>query len=341
MISVKTLENVLPLFHHTLDLCKKQPHGVHVSIQGLHPALVYLEKQVGLSLQCLEAAHAAGSPQTLPASAAHHLATSRELGRVVQLLQALPIHDPASVQTAHVEEQPVAGTSSQPSQRSFKSVLIADPPALPGPSTTGAGQRTGKSSAQPVPQKASPRPAPRHPPAHAKARHEPRRVTQGLESLHLADAPAPGVKANPHHPGAAKIRGARPSRQPTGQPALPEGAKRGPLPVSTTAPSVAAEHPVDPAAEAAARLRQEQLAELRAMLAPLRNEAQRLRDAAQASASAPAPAGPPWAGHSREFTAWQNAALAYDVCAEALAAHAGESRLVQRDPAVRELRCAV
>ena len=350
VISVKTLENVLPLFHHTLGLCKKQPHGVHVSIQGLHPALVYLEKQVGLSLQCLEAAHAAGSPHALPAAAAHHLATCRELSRGVQPLQALPIHDPASVQTAHLEVRPVAATSSNPSQRSFKSVLVAElpaheapeaglrqPPAHPGPSTRGVGPGRGKSAAHPAIQEGSPR----HAPARSKARHEPRRIMQSLETLHLADPQRPGGKAKPRAPGAAQSSAARSKRQATGQPALPDAAKRGPLPTPAATPAVA-EQPVDPAVEATARLRQEQLAGLRAMLAPLRDEARRMHDAAQSSSSAsttPAPNGRPWAGHSLEFTAWQSAAQAYDACAEALATHAGESSLVQRDPAVRDMRC--
>lgn len=339
VISLKTLENILPLFRHALGLCEKQPHGVHVSIKGLHPALVYLEKQVGLSLQSLETGHATGSQQALPASAAYHQAACRELGRIVQQLQAMPIHDPASRQTGHVEKQQVATTSSHPSQRSFKSVLIADPRAHPGRNTEGAGTAIGKSSAQRSIQTGSSRPAPRHDAAIPKVRREPRPITQGLETLHLEDRPAPGRKAKPHHPRAAESSAARPGRQPASKPALPETAKRGLLPTPAAAPAVAAERPVDPAAEAAARQRQEQLAELRTVLAPLRNEALRLHATAQASASAATPAGRPRAGHALEFTAWQSAAQAYDACAEALATHANEFSPIQREPTVRDLRC--
>ncbi|HET7864088.1 MAG TPA: hypothetical protein VFL86_06730 [Burkholderiaceae bacterium] len=118
------------------------------------------------------------------------------------------------------------------------------------------------------------------------------------------------------------------------------------MPAQAKARDLTLERPAEPAgpaatsadAEAAARLRQERLAGLRGALAPLREEARRLHDAARDCAAAPVESGLPWARQSLEFAAWQSAALADDACAQSLAVHTQACGLGLRDPAVQELR---
>lgn len=319
-ISQKTLRNVLPMLHNTLVLCQNESGAVRFPVEGLQDALAYLEKQAGQSLEYLKAA---------PAFDAQQVVACLDLLEVARRLQHVLAHGPMSGPTDPVDEKPEAATSSSPWQRTFKSVLVETPPARPEPPPVQAAPASRQPSAPP------------HTPPGL--RHEPRPLAQGTETPPLRDRPTPAPKAKPRHPGTAERRAAQPTRPPTRQPAAPS---RGPAPSPGPARGHAVKCQAEPATptatpaadEAAARRRQEQLASLRGALAPLRDEAHRLHDAARACATAPAAGGPPWARQSLEFAAWQSAALADDACAQALVGHAQACGLGPRDPAVQELR---
>lgn len=309
VISVKTLKNVLPLFHHAVGLCKEQSEAVRFPIEGLQPALEHLQKQAAQSQQCLEAA---------PASDAGQLAACRELALLAQQLQGVLAHGPDARQTEPAPGDPAAATPASAWQRSFKSVLTESAPVRPATVTP---------------------PAQRQAPPNPRASRDHQPAMPRMETLQLKGRPTSASKPKPRHPGAADRRAAQPTR-PTTQP--PAAHLRAPQRTAETGRVVTAEHPAEAAtsaaAEAATRLRQEQLARLQGVLAPLQEEATRLHGIAQACASGPTSADPPWARQALEFAAWQRAAQADDACAKALIAHVKELGFGPRDPAVHGLR---
>lgn len=322
-ISQKTLRNVLPMLHNALFLCQNESSAVRFPVEGLQDALAYLEKQAGQSLEYLKAA---------PAFDSEHVLACLDLLEVARRLQHVLAHGPVSGPTDPVDEKPQAATSSSPRQRSFKSVLVETPPARPEPPPVQADPASRQAC------------APAHNPPGL--RHPPRPLAQGMETPPVRDQPTPAPKAKPRHPGTSQRGATQPTRPaarpPTRQPAA---TSRGPAPTQAPSPGPVPGHavksqaePATPASAEAAARRQEQLASLRGALAPLRDEAHRLHDAARACATAPVTGGPPWARQSLEFAAWQSAALADDACAQALAGHAQACGLGPRDPAVQELR---
>lgn len=338
--SPQTLAHVLPHFRHALDLCEKASDAVQFPIQGLDPALVYLQQQVEASRQSLENGqwqitpegrwqaerYAAQHAQAWPPqrAAAHPADTSsasdpfagvkavcRDLGEVLQQLRATLAYGPASRQAG-----PVASTG--------------EAPHTPAPSL----ERD-----RPVPPVAEPAAAT---PLQAWERSFKSVLVAGLAAPRVTGTAARSTEAPPRHQSrAANLASSRP-RQAAGPPVWRDAAAPSPRPAtagtSAHVVTVAAECPVDEAAEVA-RQRQERITALQTALAPLRNEAARLRCAAQDCARDNTTGGPLWASHSRSFSAWQAAAQAHDQWDEALATHAPTlSDAGSSDPVARRLQ---
>lgn len=241
-------------------------------------------------------------PGTLPDPFAGLQVACRELDQVLAQLRFTLIrgpatqHAPAEAPAQASGPQPglpapdTAGApgSSQAWPRSYKSVLSTNPPAAGSTSSAGAAPRQPAPPSQPAARRTDPATEP--PASLVTARHEPHRGGAAA----LQDSKATRGRAAPDTPAPAQPPlQTRPHRQApvarSATPALPPTPSASPPAAAT----VAAPPPVDPAAEAAASLRQEQLDALKAVLAPLQDEARRLsRDAEAVGTPVPPATGP-------------------------------------------------
>ena len=381
MVSPVTLAGLLPLFRYALALCEKHSDAVEFPIKGPYFELEHVHTRVMESQQSLAdgqwqaTAEGAGYAErhgamrakrqgTLPDPFAGLQAACRDLDQVLAQLQSTLIHGPAPrpteaeavAQASHQQGLPAqdpagAATSSPALPRSYRSVLSTNLPAAgsegmtprqPAPPLQPAAKRTEpatKPSTRLVTDSREPYRTPRH---RSPATLQGPKATRGRAVPNTAAPTLPPHQTRPRAQ-TTEARGAAPSTRPPTPPASPPALRpaAAPAPSSPTA-TVAAPPPVDPATEAAAQLRQEQLAALKAALAPLQDEARSLSEAAEAVASRGAAGDRPWDLHTLEFKAWEAVVKAHDACADKLKAEAGASSVLDSEgPAVRSLQGAI
>lgn len=364
VVSPETMANLLPLFTYALSLCEKESDAVQFPVErSPHNQLAHLQARVRESLQSLVdgqwQATAEGAwygarhgvtqtphPDSLPAPFAKLQVACRTLDEVLTQLQSTLSHGPAMRQAA--AEAPAQASGP----RSYKAVLGTD---LPATGSAGTAPRQPAPPLQPAAQRTdlaprastSPAPAPREPrrPSH----HLGPTARRGWTAPNTVAPTLPRIRTRPRHPATVARSAAPPTlalTPPDSPPALRPAADPGSSsPTATASPhaaSVAAPPPVDPVAEAAAQLRQEQLAALKAALAPLQAQALSLIEAAEAAASRTAAGGLPWHRHTIEFKAWEKVVEAHDACTGKLKAEVGAAAgLDSGDPAVRSLQGAI
>jgi len=352
VVSPATLAYLLRFFSDALRACEAQPDAVKLlPMAGVHAALKHMKTQVEASQQSL----ATGQWQTTVEGQWHaekfrarqardpdarrpladpfdevKVACRNLDGIVARLLTEGPAPDePPKETTAATEPVPqalaqapeqgpsvpaaqsqAATTPAGIQKRSFKSVLTD---GLPVPLHADTGPRQPTLPA--APDWTTPRStAPAARPVETRPGHE-KRVDSGTSSQ---------------------------ARQSASRPVLPKPADFTPLPtpeaIPTSVAAVIAAPPADPAVEAAARVRQQQIDDLRGALAPLQTKAEHsLKEARKVPKAATAAGGLPWSGSSLELAAWRAAGEAHDQWERELPKAGALVGLDRGDPEMRSL----
>lgn len=267
-------------------------------------------------------------------------ATPPQPQELSQALQALKLKDdPADVSAATANVQPPADEPAMAQSRSYATVMATLPapsrpqaaePVPAGPHGKVAAEaaslhaRTQERPVATTARKAGERQGPWATSGPASPQHPARTVRrpQARPASMIDRGPPPPAPAAPRRAGPDIAQAAGPSTAiaaPTRPAARPQhpGGGGSPVPQSSSAAAQADAVPVaEPALNLALNRQKEQAAALQAALALPLAQAQRCTTEARACRDAASRTGPAWMQHAREFTAWQQAVLAHDACAE-------------------------